>query len=157
MGFMKIESDLKGDKMWATINEAIQRTLRELPSKPEEIPEEITNIFPFELPIKNRGNLRAILAAMRKVYNFTHLPEEYFVPLETLPGDPADLIGDLKKLFLLKDRKKLQDLLGMKRQLVEYYTWEGRLPDTYFDLPAKKIHYQLRLRNCHRESENSSQ
>src|SRR6185312_4447351 len=139
MGFMKIESDLKGDKMWEVINKAIQSTLKDLPGTPEEIPGEIRNIFPFELPIKNRSNLRAVLAVMRKVYTFSHLPEEYFTPLEKLPEDPSDLKEDLRKFFPVKDRKKLKELIRMKRSLAEHYTWEGELSEAYFDLPEKKL------------------
>ncbi|RIB15205.1 hypothetical protein C2G38_2192983 [Gigaspora rosea] len=49
-GFMKMESELQGDKMWQVINEAIQDTLQQLPENPEGIPKEITNILPFNLP-----------------------------------------------------------------------------------------------------------
>ncbi|RIB24969.1 hypothetical protein C2G38_2167209 [Gigaspora rosea] len=138
MGFMKIESDLKGDKMWEAIKKAIQNTLKTLPSTPEEIPEEIRNVFPFELPIRNRENLKAVLAAMRKVYEFSYLPEEIFVPLERLPEDPAELKYNLGKLFPVKDRKKLKEIIKMKKYLAEYYIWDRKLPKLYFDLPAKK-------------------
>src|SRR5260363_32019 len=157
IGFMKVESELKGDKMWAVINKAIQSTLKTLPNIPEEIPEEIASIFPFEILIRNRANLRAVLAAMRKVYTFTHLPDGFFVPLERLAEDLADLEYDLKMLFPVKDRKKLKELIRMKRSLAEYYTWEGKLPEAYFDLPEKKLPLPTTPQELSSRLENSFQ
>ena len=79
MGFMKIADGIKGEKVWEIVNEAIEDTLEKLLETPNEIPEEIRNILPFELPVRNRGNLRATLAALRKIYKFARLPEEYLV------------------------------------------------------------------------------
>ncbi|RIB12385.1 hypothetical protein C2G38_2200825 [Gigaspora rosea] len=59
--------------------------------------------------------------------------------LKRLPEDPAELKYDLGKLFPVKDRKKLKEVIRMKRSLAEYYTWEGKLPETYFKLPEKKL------------------
>ncbi|RIB07472.1 hypothetical protein C2G38_2274138 [Gigaspora rosea] len=120
-GLMKMESELQGDKMWRVINEAIQNTLQQLPENPEEIPKEITNILPFNLPLRNRTNLRAILAALRKIYTFAQLPDSYFVKLEQLPSNPKDLNTDLRGIFPIKDRRDLRDLIKHKRALAEYY------------------------------------
>ena len=90
MGFMKIADRIKGEKVWEIVNEAIEDTFEKLPETPNEIPEEIRNILPFELSVKNRGNLRAILAALRKIYKFARLPEEYLVQLEPLLPNPRN-------------------------------------------------------------------
>ncbi|RIB26633.1 hypothetical protein C2G38_2030063 [Gigaspora rosea] len=65
--FMKLPEDLQGDIVWKTVNKAIQNTLLPLPEKPEDIPEDAKELLLFENSIKNKGNLRAILAALRKV------------------------------------------------------------------------------------------
>ncbi|KAF0531201.1 hypothetical protein F8M41_011901 [Gigaspora margarita] len=57
MGFMKIEEGIKGEEVWKIVNEVIEDTLVPIPETPEEVPQEIKSILPFELPVKNRGNL----------------------------------------------------------------------------------------------------
>ncbi|RIB17842.1 hypothetical protein C2G38_2037411 [Gigaspora rosea] len=52
-GFMKMESELHGDKIWRVINETIQDTLQQLPENPKGIPKKITNILLFNLPLRN--------------------------------------------------------------------------------------------------------
>ncbi|RIB03197.1 hypothetical protein C2G38_2288705 [Gigaspora rosea] len=137
-GFMKVESDLTGDKLWTIANLAIQDTLKALPADPEGISEEIREYLPFNLPIKGRYKLRVRLAILRKIYTFTELPETYFIPLEQLPEDPKDLNSDTQGMFPIKDRRDLKKVLGYKQKLEETYKWEGKLPDKYFNLPERK-------------------
>src|SRR6185437_5386224 len=107
-------------------------TLVLIPEMPKDIPEEIRNILPFELPIKNRANLRAAIVALRKIYKFTRLPESYLVELEPLPLDPTDLNTETRKFFPITDRKELRNVLFYKRTLADYYRWEGKLLEEYF-------------------------
>ncbi|RIB05753.1 hypothetical protein C2G38_2218803 [Gigaspora rosea] len=81
-----------------------------LPEKPEDIPEDAREMLLFEIPIKNRGNLRAILAALRKVYTFAQLQDEYFTELEPLSDNPwevCDEEGDLPDLYFRLSKKKI--------------------------------------------------
>ncbi|RIB13489.1 hypothetical protein C2G38_2197707 [Gigaspora rosea] len=139
IGFMKLSEGLQGDIVWKSVNKAIQNTLLPFPEKSEDIPEDVREVFFFEIPIKNRANLRSILAALRKVYTFAQLPDEYFTELEPLPDNPWDIRKEVKDLFPIIDRKDLRKVYGYKQQLAEYYKWEGDLPESYFRLPEKKI------------------
>ncbi|RIB05055.1 hypothetical protein C2G38_2281912 [Gigaspora rosea] len=122
-----------------TVNKAIQTTLLPLPEKPEDIPEEVRELLSFEIPIKNRNNLRSLLADLRKVYTFAQLLDEYFTELEPLPDNPWKLHEEVKGLFPIIDRKDLRKVYGYKQRLAEHYKWEGDLPESYFRLPEKKI------------------
>ncbi|RIB25258.1 hypothetical protein C2G38_2166358 [Gigaspora rosea] len=75
------------------------------------------------LPQK-KNNLRAILAALRKVYAFIQLPKECFTVLEPLPENPQDLVNkprlpsDTKKIitesrynFLIEDKEEAKQFV----------------------------------------------
>ncbi|RIB19174.1 hypothetical protein C2G38_2307854 [Gigaspora rosea] len=145
IGFMKLPEGLQSETVWKTVNKAIQTTLLLLPEKPEDIPEDVRELLPSEIPIKNRSNLRSLLAALRKVYTFAQLPDEYFTELEPLPDNPWELREEVKGLFPIIDRKDLRKVYGYKQRLAEYYKWEGDLSEFYFRLPKKKIPLPLTL------------
>ncbi|RIB25824.1 hypothetical protein C2G38_2165080 [Gigaspora rosea] len=77
-------------------------------------------------------------SSTKLLHGFYENRKRIFVPLERLSEDPAELKYNLGKLFPVKDRKKLKEVIEMKRCLAEYYTWDGKLPESYFDLPEKK-------------------
>ncbi|RIB03168.1 hypothetical protein C2G38_2049484 [Gigaspora rosea] len=141
IGFMKLPKGLQDEIVWKTVNKAIQTTLLLLPEKPKNIPEKVRELLPFEIPIKNKSNLRSLLAALRKVYTFAQLPDEYFTELEPLPDNPWELREEVKGLFSIIDRKDLRKVYGYKQRLAEHYKWEEDLLESYFSLPKKKYHY----------------
>ncbi|RIB19401.1 hypothetical protein C2G38_2036079 [Gigaspora rosea] len=124
IGFMKLPKGLQSEIVWKTINKAIQTMLLPLPEKPEDISEDVRELLPFENLIKNRNNLRSLLAALRKVYTLAQLPDEYFTELELLPDNPWELCEELKGLFPIIDRKDLRKVYGYKQRLAEHYKWE---------------------------------
>ncbi|RIB02930.1 hypothetical protein C2G38_2226458 [Gigaspora rosea] len=129
--FMKLPEGLQSEIVWKTVNKAIQTILLPLPEKPEDIPKDVRELLLFEIPIKNRNNLRSLLAALRKVYTFAQLPDEYFTELEPLPDNPWELCEEVKGLFPIIDRKDLRKVYGYKQRLAEHY----KLPEKKIPLP----------------------
>ncbi|RIB23566.1 hypothetical protein C2G38_2032637 [Gigaspora rosea] len=138
IGFMKLSDGLQGDALWKTANKAIQDTLLPLPEKPENILENVRELLLFEIPIKNKDNLRAILAALRKVYTLAQLSDKYFTKLELLPENSWKVCEEVKGLFSIIERKDLRKVYGYIQQQAEFYKQKEDLPESYFRLLEKK-------------------
>src|SRR6185295_16129384 len=123
------------------IQEAVQNAfsaqLAPLPADPNEIPEENLQILPFELPIKQKSQTKAIVAGLHRLYNFDQLPEKYFVTLDPVPKSIHELHPEVKDLFPITQRNQLNNLAYYKKKLQDYYTCDS-IPSSYFDLPPPK-------------------
>src|SRR5260364_43358 len=76
--FAQIENIIPFKTMRMLLGEAASIDLEPLPDSPDLIPEHITEFFPFALPISERKQTRAVVAALRKIFSFTQLPSSYF-------------------------------------------------------------------------------
>ncbi|RIB23068.1 hypothetical protein C2G38_2172332 [Gigaspora rosea] len=109
-----------------------------LPDTPELIPEMFQNLLPFKLPIKDRKETGQIVRAMRQVFTFTQLPEEYFAnQLIPLPEKPEELEDEWRNLFPISNPKELRNIREHLTELRTRYTFKWLL-DSYFDLPERK-------------------
>jgi hypothetical protein len=79
-----------------------------------------------------------VVNALRKIFKFSELPEEYFVKLPPLPPHYKELTPSLRQYFPIKHRAALPYIPEYKRKLADYYKIDDRIPDTYFDLPPKR-------------------
>ncbi|CAG8517366.1 11940_t:CDS:2 [Dentiscutata erythropus] len=96
----------------------------ELPVKPEEIPIDIAKIIPFALPLEDNTRTAAIVKALRLIFNFSQLPDSYFVTVQiALPHNPNEL------------KEKLPS---------PYFD----LPPEKIDLPSTPKHYMQNLGTC---------
>jgi len=93
-----------------TINNVLQEKLIPLPPNPNEIPEHIQEILPFTLPITQRSYTRATVNALRKIFRFDKLTDNYFAKLPTLPERYQDLLPELQTYFPITNRQSLQYL-----------------------------------------------
>ncbi|CAG8844191.1 34750_t:CDS:2, partial [Gigaspora margarita] len=99
------------ETMRMLLGEALSNNLKLLPDSPNLIPEHITEFLPFALPITNRKQTRAVVAALRKIFSFIQLPSSYYYDnKELLPLDPGDLIDTLRNHFLITDYDSLSHL-----------------------------------------------
>ena len=138
-GFAKIKTTIDFDTIRAMVTEAHSKSLTNLPESPENIPRQIQCMLPFTLPLTNRKHVRAVAITLRQIYIFERLPEAYIADhREPLPEHPEWLNEETRKLFPVKSRSDLKKVYGYKQQLQQYYIF-SKLPDTYFDLPPKKI------------------
>ncbi|CAG8844994.1 1255_t:CDS:1, partial [Gigaspora margarita] len=118
------------------LGEAASINFKPLPDSPDLIPEHITEFLPFALPIYDRKQTRAVVAALKKIFSFTQLPSSYFYNnKDPLPLDPSDLIDILKGQFLITDYDSLSCLSELRASLKRYYHFT-RIPLLYFDLPV---------------------
>ncbi|CAG8580924.1 12913_t:CDS:2 [Gigaspora rosea] len=90
--FIQHKSKLEFDEMRRAISDAFTDTLTDLPASPDEIPYEIREELPFELSILDKANTRPIVLALRKLYKFDKLPDNYFKRRYALPQDLQDLV-----------------------------------------------------------------
>jgi len=79
-----------------TINNALQEKLIPLPPDPNQIPQHIQDILPFTLPITQRSYTRATVNALRKIFKFDKLTDNYFAKLPTLPDRYQELLPEFK-------------------------------------------------------------
>jgi len=120
------------------ISTVVDEQKEPIPTKPEDIPQDIKDILPFSLPIENRTETRSIVVALRKIYNFDNLPDSYFArQLTPLPSDPKNLHHSLKDKFPIRYERQLAQLSRYRSMLKQYYTFD-RMPPSYFDLPEPK-------------------
>ncbi|CAG8621584.1 18197_t:CDS:1, partial [Gigaspora rosea] len=110
-------SKLEFDEMRRAISDAFTDTLADLTASPDGILNEIREELPFELPIHDRANTRPLVLALRRLYKFDKLPNNYFKRRYTLPQDPQDLVQPLKRLFSITDWKQLRDSLIIGQSL----------------------------------------
>ncbi|CAG8733269.1 35145_t:CDS:2, partial [Gigaspora margarita] len=113
-----------------------------LPDSPDRIPEHITEFLPFALPISDRKQTRAVVAALRKIFSFTQLPSLYFYDnKDPLPLDPSDLkrptsthptrtATELTPALPIGPNALPQDFSNMVGMLREKYEFR-RLPNDY--------------------------
>ncbi|CAG8514416.1 26317_t:CDS:2, partial [Gigaspora rosea] len=85
---MHVTSKLEFDEMRRAISDAFTDTLADLPASLDRIPNEIREELPFELPIHDRANTRPLVLALRRLYKFDKLPDNYFKRRYALPQDP---------------------------------------------------------------------
>lgn len=139
-GFLQIknESEETHKQIKEEITRAIEEKLLPLPSHPVDISEEILDILPFSLPIKQRSHTRGVVNALRKIYKFKELPDTYFTKLPPLPNHYKDLRADVRKYFPIRHRSALPHVGSYKKMLADYYEIEDRIPSVYFDLPPEK-------------------
>ena len=137
-GFAKINHNEKFERTRANIREVLAKLLTTLPDNPDDIPTEISELIPFQLPIADRRYTRQSVRALRKIFSFSQLPDAYFANSRTpLPEDPNKLNESTRDLFPITDPAELRDLSHYVRLLRKYYTFE-KVPPTYFDVPEPK-------------------
>ncbi|CAG8736049.1 10846_t:CDS:2, partial [Ambispora leptoticha] len=81
----------KHENIQRAVQEALSGKLLQLPSHPDNISENIQQMLPFTLPIKNKAHTKAVVTALHRIYQFDQLPEEYFANLDPLPTNLANL------------------------------------------------------------------
>lgn len=137
-GFAKINHNEKFERVKANIREILAKLLTPLPGSPDDIPTEMSELIPFQLPITDRHYTRQNVRALRKIFSFQQLPEAYVANSRTpLPEHPNDLNDSTRELFLITNPLELRELSQYVRLLRKYYTFE-RVPPTYFDMPEPK-------------------
>ena len=120
---------IKAEKIedYTTIQKAIEETisakLQELTENLNLISEEIQNILPFELPIKKRSQIAAIVNILRIIYNFSQLSEIYFKELPQLPKELYDLLMEIRYAFPMHSRNQLQQLRYHVQKLRDNYSF----------------------------------
>ncbi|CAG8827822.1 41128_t:CDS:2, partial [Gigaspora margarita] len=133
--------------MQMLLGEAASIDLKLLPDSPDLIPEHITEFLPFALPISDRKQTRAVVAALRKIFFFTQLPSSYFYAnKEPLPLDPSDLIDTFKGQFPITNYNSLSHLSELRASLKKYYHFTY-IPPLYFDLPLFPLDPMLSSRD----------
>lgn len=143
--FAQIENIIPFETMRMLLGEAASKDLEPLPDSPDLIPEDITEFLPFALPISDRKQTRAVVAALRKIFSFTQLPSSYFYDnKEPLPIDPDDLIDEFKGQFPITDYDTLSRLSEIRASLKKHYHFT-RIPSAYFDLPVPEMKDPLPL------------
>jgi len=142
-GFAKIKTSLSFDTIRVLAAEAFSELLLELPEQPDQIPKQIRDALPFKLPLTDRKQVRAAAITLRLIYKFERLPDSYINDnREKLPDLPGWLNDETRKLFPITSRSDLKKVFEYKQLLQKYYIF-NRLPDSYFDLPPKKIQLPL--------------
>ncbi|CAG8854215.1 39302_t:CDS:1, partial [Gigaspora margarita] len=117
-----LENIIPFETMRMLLREAASIDLEPLPDSPNLISEHITAFLPFALPISDRKQTRAVVAALRKIFSFIQLPSSYFYDnKEPLPLDPEDLIDTFKGQFPITDYDSLSHLLELRASLKRYY------------------------------------
>ncbi|CAG8555671.1 40868_t:CDS:1 [Gigaspora margarita] len=102
---------------------------------PNKMDKEIRNKLLFKLLLKNRREIRAVVATLRLVYSFNNLLDNYIKDKYAyLPEHPRELNKEVKGLFLITKRSQLKNLGSYKAKLQEFY-YVTRLLSDYFDLP----------------------
>ncbi|CAG8658765.1 6995_t:CDS:2, partial [Paraglomus occultum] len=104
---------------------------------PNQIPQHIQNILPFTLPITQRSYTRATVNALRKIFKFDKLTDNYFAKLPILPDRYQELLPELQTYFPITSRQSLQYLLYFRCKLADYYTFTT-IQSSYFELPPPK-------------------
>ena len=105
--FIKAEKIEEYTTTQKAIEEAIAEKLQELPDWPDQIPEEIREILPFDLLIQRRSQTTAIVNTLRIIYTFGHLSETYFRELPKLPENPYNLLEESGYVFPIRSRCQL--------------------------------------------------
>ena len=138
-GFLQIqnEDEQTPTSIRAAINSILQEKLIPLLPDPNEIPSHIQEILPFSLPITQRSYTRATVNALRKIFKFDKLTNNYFAKLPTLPKRYQELLPELKTYFPITSRQSLQYLSYFRHKLADYYTFTA-IPNSYFQLPPPK-------------------
>ncbi|CAG8654743.1 2061_t:CDS:2, partial [Ambispora leptoticha] len=90
-GYIKDTTLNKYEEIQKAVQEAFSEKLQQLPSHPDDISENIQQILPFTLPIKNKAHTKAVVTALHRIYQFDQLPEEYFANLDPLLTNLANL------------------------------------------------------------------
>jgi hypothetical protein len=72
--FAQTEDLVPFESMRKLLGEALSDNLEPLPDNPDLIPEHNTELLPFTLLLTERKYTRAVMASLRKIYSFPHLP-----------------------------------------------------------------------------------
>jgi hypothetical protein len=136
-GFTKDETPIEFKEIQEAVQNAFFSQLDPLPADPSEIPQENLQILPFELPIKQKSQTKAIVAGLHRIYNFDQLPEKYFETLDPIPSSIHELYPAIIDLFPITERSQLNNLAYFKKKLQDYYTCDS-IPSSFFDLPSPK-------------------
>jgi len=136
--FAKISTNMQFDEIRKLISEELVESRLELPQHYTEIHADLISAIPFDLPIENRQTLGSKVKALRLIFKFVSLPENYISDKrQPLPADYRQLHETVRKNFPIRDREDLKDLPTYRATLQKYYIF-NRIPDTYFDLPPSK-------------------
>ncbi|CAG8734979.1 2438_t:CDS:2, partial [Ambispora leptoticha] len=108
-GFTKDTTLNKHVEIQKAVHEAISGKLQQPPSYPNDISENIQQILPFTLPIKNKAHTKAVVTALHHIYQFDQLPKEYIANLDPLPTNLANLHPAVRDLFPITDRNALEN------------------------------------------------
>src|SRR6185312_12316885 len=107
-GFSKLEKHIDFVAARAAINSIINEAIIPLPDRPEDIPENICMILPFQLPIDDHYNTRQIVSMLCLIFSFQRLSDSYFlhahIPL--LPYS-TDLTPEITNYFPITDYDEL--------------------------------------------------
>ncbi|KAF0453764.1 hypothetical protein F8M41_001672 [Gigaspora margarita] len=138
LNFAKIESKVSFERMKTLLFIAHEELLQSLPEDYRQIQLAILEATPYPIPIKDRNHTVAVVAALKKVYEFDKLSENYF----ELPGDELfekckDLHPDVRKFFPITDRADLNHLADYRKKLQKYYNMD-KIPEGYFQLLKEK-------------------
>jgi hypothetical protein len=129
---------IKFEEIRAICKELILDKLPNLPESPEQIPASTKIKIPVHIPIRHPKYTRMAVESLRNFYAFQKLPESYFVRKLELPIDPANLKDKYRRNFPLTERNQLRGLEHLVDEMREDYKIEGKLPESYFELPPPK-------------------
>ena len=137
-GFAKIKVGTDFDTLRNIISDIKTSMLQPLPDTPDGIDHNLRQALPFQLPLEDRKQIRAIAITLRQAFSFDLLPASYIADKRIpLPDKPKDLNSATRSLFLITSRLELKKFKSHKKILETYYIF-SRVPHTYFDLPPKK-------------------
>ena len=112
--------------------------LQPLPDTPDSIDHNLRQALPFQLPLEDRKQIRAIAITLRQAFSFDLLPASYIADKRIpLPDKPKDLNSATRTLFPITSRLELKKFKDHKK-ILETYCIFSCVPHTYFDLPPKK-------------------
>ncbi|CAG8615354.1 11054_t:CDS:2 [Gigaspora margarita] len=104
----------------------ITDNLELLPDSSDLIPEHITEFLFFVLPIAEHKNTREVVAVLRKIYSFPHLPSSYFYDNKSpMPNDLEVLVDTLQNLFSITEFNSYPSYREIKGSTSSYSTRIG--------------------------------
>ncbi|CAG8781481.1 43697_t:CDS:2 [Gigaspora margarita] len=94
--------------------------------------------LPYNILVSDRRYLKELAIALRYIYKFGLLPEEYIEDeRQYLLASLKDLKEEVRNLFPIMSRVKLRGLKNSREKLKKYY-YVIRTLSTYFELPLEK-------------------
>ena len=138
LNFAQIKPVISFEKTRSHLSSIHVELLEPLPTSPQLIDHAIHKALPYAIPIQNRINTGSVITALRKIFSFERLPDNYFAhALKDIPENYRDLYHSFQGIFPITEHKELARLSTIRRQLKQHYIFD-RIPDSYFDLPKEK-------------------